>query len=98
MDIPALQPEEEASEQVQVSHSISVVNDGRLSGTSVTPEFLFHCANILAGSPQGDRRMLVDELLSILNSSDLHFKIPRGNLTRRKQCLWVVFKEKVDDH
>lgn len=47
---------------------------------SVIPEFVYHCADILTNLCQGDGQVLVDELLSIPQSSDFDFEIFKRHL------------------
>lgn len=83
---------EEASDRAQVSHSISVLNDEQELETFITPEFVYHYADILTGLCRGDKRLLVDELLSIIQSWNFDFEIFWRHLTARKQCFQFVFE------
>lgn len=66
---------ERQSDQSQVSHSVSVANDGQKPEISTTPEFGYHCSNIPTAMSQGNAQALVDELMLILQSSDFNAKM-----------------------
>lgn len=72
-DMQSQQQEQEASDEAQFIHSISVYNDWQSSKVSVCPKLVYHRPRILSGYCQGDAHMLEPELLQIFQSSDPYF-------------------------
>lgn len=56
---------QEASNQTQVFHSISVVTDRQQLETIFSPEFVYQCADILTDLYRSSGRVLLGERLSI---------------------------------
>lgn len=96
MDVQLLQPEF-AFGQAQWLHSISVFIDGHAPETSVTPKFVYQCAEILTDLWRGDGGVLVGELLSVFQSSYLDLQIFQRHSTPVKKCFRVKSKQKDDE-
>lgn len=67
--------QEEASDQAHVFHSIFTLNEGQAPETSVIPQFVYYRSDILKYSCQSDGRVLVAELVFLIQYSNFDFKI-----------------------
>lgn len=74
----------DTSDQAQSLHSIFVDNDVQEPETSVTPDFLYYCREILTGLCLGDGCVLLDGMQYIFPLFDLYFEIFRRHLATKK--------------